>query len=80
MKNSKIYPCVVVGLLWGVALLNYMDRQMSVSYTHLDVYKRQEPCNEFISYFIIPTYYSNSLLRDNIQAPMIPAPVSYTHL
>lgn len=28
MKNSKAYPWVVVGLLWGVALLNYMDRQM----------------------------------------------------
>lgn len=28
MKNSKIYPWIVVGLLWGVALLNYMDRQM----------------------------------------------------
>jgi ACS family hexuronate transporter-like MFS transporter len=28
MKKSKIYPWVVVGLLWGVALLNYMDRQM----------------------------------------------------
>ena len=28
MKNSKIYPWVVVGLLGGVALLNYMDRQM----------------------------------------------------
>lgn len=28
MKNSKIYPWVVVGLLWVVALLNYMDRQM----------------------------------------------------
>lgn len=28
MKNNKIYPWVVVGLLWGVALLNYMDRQM----------------------------------------------------
>ncbi|MEG1564916.1 MAG: MFS transporter [Bacteroides sp.] len=28
MKNSKIYPWVVVALLWGVALLNYMDRQM----------------------------------------------------
>lgn len=28
MKNSKNYPWVVVGLLWGVALLNYMDRQM----------------------------------------------------
>jgi len=28
MKNSKYYPCVVVGLLWMVALLNYLDRQM----------------------------------------------------
>jgi ACS family D-galactonate transporter-like MFS transporter len=28
MKNSKYYPWVVVGLLWIVALLNYMDRQM----------------------------------------------------
>ncbi|HRO84758.1 MAG TPA: MFS transporter [Niabella sp.] len=27
-QNSKIYPWVVVGLLWIVALLNYMDRQM----------------------------------------------------
>lgn len=28
MKTKSIYPWVVVGLLWGVALLNYMDRQM----------------------------------------------------
>ena len=32
MKNkltaSKAYPWIVVGLLWVVALLNYMDRQM----------------------------------------------------
>ncbi|MBV7530545.1 MFS transporter [Chitinophaga sp. sic0106] len=28
MKNSKYYPWVVVGLLWFVALLNYLDRQM----------------------------------------------------
>ncbi|MCI7311066.1 MAG: MFS transporter [Prevotella sp.] len=28
MKNSKYYPWVVVTLLWVVALLNYMDRQM----------------------------------------------------
>jgi len=28
MKNSKTYPWVLVGLLWFVALLNYMDRQM----------------------------------------------------
>lgn len=26
--NKKWYPWAVVGLLWGVALLNYMDRQM----------------------------------------------------
>lgn len=28
MKHSKNYPWIVVGLLWVVALLNYMDRQM----------------------------------------------------
>ena len=28
MKNTKIYPWIVVTLLWVVALLNYMDRQM----------------------------------------------------
>jgi len=28
MKNSNKYPWVVVGLLWFVALLNYMDRQI----------------------------------------------------
>ena len=28
MKNKNIYPWIVVALLWGVALLNYMDRQM----------------------------------------------------
>ena len=28
IKNAKAYPWVVVGLLWVVALLNYMDRQM----------------------------------------------------
>ncbi len=28
MKNKKTYPWVVVGLLWVVALLNYLDRQM----------------------------------------------------
>ncbi len=28
MKKSKHYPWIVVGLLWVVALLNYMDRQM----------------------------------------------------
>ena len=28
MRNSKYYPWIVVGLLWLVALLNYLDRQM----------------------------------------------------
>lgn len=28
MKFTKLYPWIVVALLWGVALLNYMDRQM----------------------------------------------------
>lgn len=28
MSYKKIYPWVLVGLLWGVGLLNYLDRQM----------------------------------------------------
>lgn len=28
MMQSKNYPWILVGLLWVVALLNYMDRQM----------------------------------------------------
>ena len=28
MKDKKFYPWLVVALLWVVALLNYMDRQM----------------------------------------------------
>lgn len=28
MNYKKIYPWVLVGLLWGVGLLNYLDRQM----------------------------------------------------
>ena len=28
MREAKIYPWAVVAMLWGVALLNYMDRQM----------------------------------------------------
>lgn len=28
MQQKKLYPWVVVGLLWVVALLNYLDRQM----------------------------------------------------
>ena len=28
LTEKKFYPWVVVGLLWVVALLNYMDRQM----------------------------------------------------
>ena len=27
-RQNSIYPWIVVGLLWVVALLNYMDRQM----------------------------------------------------
>jgi len=28
VKNNKLYPWLVVGMLWFVALLNYLDRQM----------------------------------------------------
>lgn len=32
MKSRKFYPWLVVALLWVVALLNYMDRQMLFHY------------------------------------------------
>ena len=28
MQNKKFYPWLVVAMLWVVALLNYLDRQM----------------------------------------------------
>lgn len=28
LKYKKVYPWILVGLLWGVGLLNYLDRQM----------------------------------------------------
>lgn len=28
VKYKKVYPWILVGLLWGVGLLNYLDRQM----------------------------------------------------
>jgi ACS family D-galactonate transporter-like MFS transporter len=28
IKQKSWYPWLIVGLLWGVALLNYMDRQI----------------------------------------------------
>ena len=31
IQTSKIYPWVVVALLWVVALLNYMDRQFDIT-------------------------------------------------
>jgi MFS family permease len=34
MTKSKFYPWLVVGLLWVVALLNYMDRQMLSTMQH----------------------------------------------
>lgn len=34
MKNWKAYPWIVVGLLWVVALLNYLDRQMLSTMQH----------------------------------------------
>ena len=48
-------------------ILNIMLRDLSVSYTHLDVYKRQE-CNPPLRtppFLIISSYFSRqSLLRD----------------
>ncbi len=34
MNNKKYYPWIVVGLLWVVALLNYLDRQMLSTMQH----------------------------------------------
>lgn len=34
MKYEKIYPWVLVMLLWGVGLLNYLDRQMFATMQH----------------------------------------------
>lgn len=34
LKDKKYYPWIVVGLLWVVALLNYMDRQMLSTMQH----------------------------------------------
>ncbi|MGN0216010.1 MAG: MFS transporter, partial [Prevotella sp.] len=34
MNKKKYYPWLVVGLLWVVALLNYMDRQMLSTMQH----------------------------------------------
>ena len=41
-NNKKYYPWIVVALLWGVALLNYMDRQMlsTMKVCHDDRYYR----------------------------------------
>jgi MFS family permease len=34
MKYEKIYPWLLVALLWGVGLLNYLDRQMFATMQH----------------------------------------------
>lgn len=48
MKHKNIYPWVVVGLLWGVALLNYMDRQMLSTMKEamqIDIHQLQSAAN-----------------------------------
>ena len=48
MKNKSVYPWIVVGLLWVVALLNYMDRQMLSTMQHsigLTIEPIQDPAN-----------------------------------
>lgn len=48
MKNSKTYPWVVVALLWVVALLNYMDRQMLATMRpsmQVDIHELQSATN-----------------------------------
>lgn len=48
MTESKKYPWIVVGLLWVVALLNYMDRQMIATMRpsmQLDITELQQATN-----------------------------------
>ena len=48
MTNSKKYPWILVGLLWVVALLNYLDRQMlstMKSAMQLDIHELQSAAN-----------------------------------
>ena len=48
MKNSKFYPWIVVALLWVVALLNYLDRQMLSTMQgqmQLDIVELQDATN-----------------------------------
>lgn len=43
LQNKKFYPWLVVGLLWVVALLNYMDRQM-LSTMQQNIATTSTPC------------------------------------
>ena len=64
MKNSKIYPWVVVGLLWGVALLNYMDRQMLSTMKdamQMDI-TRYDACARCVPEIQRPAVYRPSIL------------------
>jgi MFS family permease len=48
MKNAKKYPWIVVALLWFVALLNYMDRQMLATMRpsmQVDIHELQSATN-----------------------------------
>ena len=48
MNNSKRYPWILVALLWVVALLNYMDRQMLSTMKptmQLDIHELQSATN-----------------------------------
>lgn len=48
MKNSKTYSWIVVALLWVVALLNYMDRQMLATMRpsmEVDIHELQSATN-----------------------------------
>ena len=48
MKHAKNYPWIVVGLLWVVALLNYMDRQMLATMRpsmQVDIHELQSATN-----------------------------------
>ena len=64
MKNKSIYPWVVVGLLWIVALLNYMDRQMLSTMQEAMKVDIVESFWGFNGYIFVDLWFYESRCRD----------------
>ena len=70
MKNKNIYPWVVVGLLWIVALLNYMDRQMLSTMQEamkVDIVElnKAEAFGALMAIFFVDIWFYESRCRNN---------------